>query len=247
MKNALEIAKSLLEVLKSGLIVFVLLAIVLMPGVVNSSLAAIGIREFDLWGLKGNTSLAQVAQDLAGQRQINQGLAREVEHLRELLAATAGVGGNGTLGAVRPPTAPPSIPTVTQALADSARVIDAARTAGAAAQRTLDSNAERIAAAQQSLPVGGQWAVVFGADATAEEARREIERARRAGFDTASIFFRQNWFRSAVVFPDRAAAQGALARVQALGRTAQGAYVVRMETWCGAPRPSEADVMACPT
>ncbi|MBP0445827.1 TIR domain-containing protein [Roseomonas sp. SSH11] len=83
--------------------------------------------------------------------------------------------------------------------------------------------------APSSVPV---TLVVFGADSSVAAARPEVERAKQAGFTGAMIYRREGSYRSVVEFPTEQSANEALPRIQALGRTASGAYVRQLSAWC---------------
>lgn len=86
----------------------------------------------------------------------------------------------------------------------------------------------------------------FGADATEEEARAELNRAKAAGFDTARTYLRQRYYRSVVEFPSREAAAAQLERIRALSPPARGAYLVSLASWCPDPDRRTEALVVCP-
>ncbi|WP_207538270.1 TIR domain-containing protein [Sabulicella rubraurantiaca] len=74
--------------------------------------------------------------------------------------------------------------------------------------------------------------VVFGSDNSLSAARPEVERARGAGFPSATIYRREGLYRSVIEFPTQQAANEALARARALSRSASDAYVRQVAAWC---------------
>jgi hypothetical protein len=87
--------------------------------------------------------------------------------------------------------------------------------------------------------------VVFGVDSTADEALQQVERARRAGFSTARIYWRQGVYRSVVEFPTEGSATEALSRIQTLSPTLSGAYVRKLADWCPNRARNSAGVTEC--
>lgn len=80
----------------------------------------------------------------------------------------------------------------------------------------------------QASPAPG-WVVVAGADRNLDAARDEEGKLEAASFE-ARLFYRDNWYRTAAIFPSEAEAREAAPRVaEIMGRTP---YVRNLATWC---------------
>jgi peptidoglycan hydrolase-like protein with peptidoglycan-binding domain len=81
--------------------------------------------------------------------------------------------------------------------------------------------------------------VVFGADRTLADARKEVARAATAGFSDAEIVFREGWYRSVARFATAEAQARGLAELRALSLSSQNAYARSLSAWC--PNPQRDD------
>jgi hypothetical protein len=265
-KELIDIGRSAFDLLKNLLIAALIVCFFFFPSLINRTLADIGVSEFDLFGLKGKTSLAEVAQQLDDQRQANklletrlaesdrtlQAINGERDALRDkLLEANSRI---DELARAVPGTAvgrivvPPDTEKnrlVTDLLEANAAALASARAVQQETTDTLRANAAAISSAQTAVAQpGSRWGIVFGADTTAEQARFEVAKAVKAGFN-ARIYQRQRWFRSVAEFNSREAAASRLADVRGLSPTAKDAVIVDLSTWC--PRQTEvgSGVIAC--
>lgn len=74
------------------------------------------------------------------------------------------------------------------------------------------------------------WGVVFGGDATLDEARHETTvTAQKMGIGNSTVFRRAGSFRSVKVFVSKADAEDALGKARALRPSS---YMVNMANWC---------------
>jgi hypothetical protein len=81
------------------------------------------------------------------------------------------------------------------------------------------------------------WIIVVGGDKTINDARDEIEKAKRAGY-SATLYLKQDWYRTTVgPFPTKSDAERANIAVSATLRN--GAYVVNLQTWCPKQSPKD--------
>jgi hypothetical protein len=124
-------------------------------------------------------------------------------------------------------------------------VISAAEAAQANAGQTLAANAAQIGAAQQATASSGSWAVVFGADTTADAAKQEIDRAQAKKFEEVKLYLRQDWYLSVIEFPTREAAIAALPQIKNLSRYSGGAYIVNLSNWCPSSTQGSDNVLVC--
>ena len=243
-KDAVELWRSVFELLKSVALVFALVALFVFPQLVHRALTGIGVAEFDLWGFKGKTALAKVATDLQEARvvqaELSQKLARSDSELRRLAVE------NGDLRrrqqAARPPgdkapasqySAPPSDAGVLALLTQNSDALKRATDFRAQADKALSQNAAIISSAKEVTAKGDQrWIVIFGSDVSEDAALTELRRATSQGFDDAFVCLKRGRYRAVVEFGSLEAATQALPQIRALSDTAKEAYVVNLSVWC---------------
>lgn len=85
------------------------------------------------------------------------------------------------------------------------------------------------------VAISGPWVVVMGADKELASAEDELNRASNAGFASAKILRRGDWYRTVVPFTTRAEASSALEQITDLRA---GSYIRHLDTWCPQPEPS---------
>ncbi len=131
-KDAVELGQSILNFIKNVAVTGLIVMVLIWPAQLATVLRGIGIQEFEFMGLKGNTALVDLEQQLRDQKSVSQELERQLQSSAELLeqvragraqpaipAAGADVGGapgggsaTGTTGATgalpAPPPPPPS-------------------------------------------------------------------------------------------------------------------------------------------
>ena len=81
------------------------------------------------------------------------------------------------------------------------------------------------------------WIIVVGGDKPINDARDEIERAKRAGY-SPTLYLKQGWYRTTVgPFPTQSDAERTNIAVRATLRN--GAYVVNLKSWCTKQSPKD--------
>jgi hypothetical protein len=257
-KDVVDLWKSIFELAKGVLIAALIVLFVAVPSLINEGLAAIGIKEFDLWGLKGSTALVKVADQLQDQKQVNVTLAERLQQTTDLLDRVTKERDENAQrlkqisernpGIVQPGTvAVPSDTKVQEVVAANNGAIRAADVTQTQTAQTLTTVAQTLAAAQSTAaPTTGLWGVVFGADSTEQAGKPELERAKKAGLSPVRLYLRQNWYRSVVEFPSQESARAALGMIRGLSTGAQKAYVVPITTWCPNRMQRSVDLIECP-
>ncbi|PWR03292.1 hypothetical protein DKT77_07445 [Meridianimarinicoccus roseus] len=100
-------------------------------------------------------------------------------------------------------------------------------------------------------PVPGQagepWVVIAGTERDLDSQRNELDALRRAGFGDAVILNSGGWYQTAVIYPDRAAADAALPRIAEVVGAGRGAYVRALDVICRDPAEVAGvpDLLAC--
>ena len=246
-RETVDLWKSVFDLVRAAAITALILIFLAKPVWINHGLAAIGVTEFDLWGLKGKTTIVEVTETAKDQlaqiatmkdqlqrtADLLQVVTKERDELKARAQSTAGL--------------PPPIPAsqIQQTLKASLDAVASATKAADATNQVLRSNATTIAAAQTAVAdEGSGWVVLFGSDASESEARNEAARARIAGF-APRIYHYRNRYRSAVWFAQLTAARAALSTIQGLSSTASDAYIASIATWCPQSRQTKPDVWEC--
>jgi hypothetical protein len=206
---------------------------------INRGLEGLGITEFDLWGLKGKTSLVEVAEAAKEQQAELFSVKQRLQQTTEILGAVTKerdeLKSRAANGIGSAPLA--SAATVSSAVtANEAAVSSADKSASLVAQ-VLRTNASTIAAAQSAVSDSSAgWLVLFGSDATEADAQHELDRAKPLNLDTR-MYYNRNRYRSAVWFSQLQDARSSLSAIQKLSSTASQAYATSLATWCPRPAP----------
>jgi hypothetical protein len=238
-KETVDLWKSIFDLARA----FVLTAFIVMffaaPGLINRGLSGLGITEFDLWGLKGKTSLVEVAEAAKEQQLELASVKQQLQKTTDILNAVTKERDDLKTRVANGTSASPSASAATISSvvsANEAALSSAANSASQVAQ-VLRANASTIAAAQSAVSDSSAgWLVLFGSDATEADARHETDRAKSLNVATR-IYYNGNRYRSAVWFSQLQDARGILPQIQQLSATASESYIVSLATWC--PHPSQ--------
>ena len=247
-RDTVDLWKSVFDLLRAVSITALIFVFLVKPVWINHGLAAIGVTEFDLWGLKGKTTIVEVAATASEQAAAIATMKGQIETNAKLLDAVTKERDEWKARAqasAAPPPATTPIAEIQQALTASRMAVASAVKTADATSQVLCSNAATIAAAQSAVSDEGLgWVVLFGSDASEQDARNETAKAKAAGF-TPRIYHNRGRYRSAVWFSQLPAARSALPAIQALSPTASGAYVQGVASWCPQARQTKADVWEC--
>jgi hypothetical protein len=238
-KDVVDLWKSIFELAKGVLIAALIVLFVAVPSLINEGLAAIGIKEFDLWGV--NVTLAERLQQTTDLLdRVTKERDENAQRLKQISERNPGIVQPGTV-------AVPSDTKVQEVVAANNGAIRAADVTQTQTAQTLTTVAQTLAAAQSTAaPTTGLWGVVFGADSTEQAGKPELERAKKAGLSPVRLYLRQNWYRSVVEFPSQESARAALGMIRGLSTGAQKAYVVPITTWCPNRMQRSVDLIECP-
>ena len=95
---------------------------------------------------------------------------------------------------------------------------------------TIASNASLVEKAQTALNSNAVWGVVFSGDTTLDAAKYEVTViAPKLGIPNASVYFRQNSYRSVSVVESKTQAEQVLTKAK---QRRDDAYIVNLATWC---------------
>jgi hypothetical protein len=84
------------------------------------------------------------------------------------------------------------------------------------------------------------WAIIFGGDPTHEAALDEVQRAKEGGYSPqqVQVFYRENSFRTVIIFKSREDASSALSKARQLSFN-KDAYLVNLDSWCPSREPTQ--------
>jgi hypothetical protein len=133
--------------------------------------------------------------------------------------------------------------------AELARDLEMAAQVAQSTSQQLGDALEKVSplakkAAVVTGPATGEWAVIFGGDATLDGARWEVERAAEKlepDRERLAIFLRDGSYRSVARYDTKEEATDALERFKKLRASA---YVIPLGQWCG-KRTRDGDVFRC--
>jgi hypothetical protein len=252
-KDTVDLGRSVFDLAKNLALVAFIVVLLVWPSQIDRILRAVGIDEFEIFGLKGKTSLVSVAQQLRDQElastTLRQQLANNIQLLNvvegerdKLVTRFAELTGTGKV--LSTPAAEDSAPLVRQAIDHAKAAIGSADSVSQGTKEVLSDNSSAITSAQDAVGGSGGWAIVYSADTTEAAASPEIERVRKA-VGSPQLYLRQGWFRGTLPFPSRAAAQAKLSVVRGLSPNYKDAYIINLNTWCPSPTRTTSGVLDC--
>ena len=241
-KNSVEFAQNVLNLLKSCVVPLLFVTILIWPGTFEWILSRFGIHEWEFGGFKGKTTLIDVAQRLRDQEDISRDLTTRLETARALLARAGDERPSGS----PPPNSSTGYPEeIRKFLAATQLALARSSSTQEATSATLTMVAPAVIAAQSALHGAGGWAIVFSGDTTSADADKELEAVRQLGIGSPQLYLRQKWYRGIVTFATQTAAQRNLAKVQNLGGHFKNAYVVNLSSWCPVAVQTSPTVTEC--
>jgi len=97
-------------------------------------------------------------------------------------------------------------------------------------QSTVDQYQTALQRAQELETLSDKWIITVGGDKDPNDAKGEMERARRAGY-SPTLYLKDGWYRTTIgPFPTQADADRTNIAVRATLRN--DAYVVNLKSWC---------------
>lgn len=231
MREYLETAKSLFDVVKQLLIIAILVSLVLFPSFIGHTLERMGIQEADIWGVKWKRNFVNTDKTLVATQAENGALIQKLQRANDTLAAL--VDSQGGSASPREAGARPAIVEEAKRVVEqNTEALTRAKDVAQSAQQTIVANSPLIARAQELGIVGAsQFGIVVGSDVTEAAARDELKRAQAAKLDPVKIFHRGGWYATVVIFPDRDAATSNLLTVQDKIKKPD-AFIVDLSNWC---------------
>ena len=107
---------------------------------------------------------------------------------------------------------------------------------------TKDQFQPALQRAQELETLTDKWIIAVGGDKDSNDAKAEIERAKRAGY-SPTLYLKDGWFRTTIgPFPTQTDAERANIAVRATLRN--DAYVVNLKSWCPVQSP-KGDYVEC--
>lgn len=128
---------------------------------------------------------------------------------------------------------------------DAKDILESVNSALTEQQRTAlkDQIQPALQRAKDLEKLSDAWVIVVGGDKPINDAKDEVERAKRAGY-SPTLYLKQGWYRTTVgPFPTQSDADRENIAVRATLRN--GAYVVNLKSWCTKPSPKDGYV-ECP-
>jgi hypothetical protein len=251
MKEQLDLAKTVFELFKQVLVAVILFLLVFYPASIGGALDRMGITEGDMWGLKWKKELkktddalqqSQADKDRLAERLklANQTIKDQGEVVDELQSGPGGAGSQPTEKVAK------VIESAKKIVDQNQTALSATQQSTQAIQRTIVSNSQLVARAQENEPqASSAWVILTGSDPLEADAVVEAQRAKAAGFAGVKVIHNRGAYRTGIIYPERQAAAAALDDVKA--KTRDDAYIVSMEKWCPSRRDVRPDLIECGT
>jgi hypothetical protein len=226
--------KTSLDMIRQVLIVLVLALFILWPTALKSSLAELGFKKVNIAGAE--LEIAQNASEKTGDAVQRLGeTTKNIDSVKEQLKSLAERTDNPEIKSEIV-----KLDSTLQQSLDTTKNAEQKLNASLSAQTSIIQNA-----APQDVAASGPWGIVVSADKKIDpDARDEVEKAKRAGFDNAKIYNHQNWYRTVVEFSNFAEAQAALPQLRAIPNHGS-AYLVNMGKWCPTRKDEGNGVLLC--
>jgi hypothetical protein len=198
---------------------FLALLLLSFPGTFYGVLTSAGFEEGSLVGFKWKSKLVESDGALKEARSTMADLKSQLEKTSQALADA------------QTRLNDPSLDETVAKLEEENKKLTAASDAvEVSISKTIASNASLVERAQTAVSANAVWGVVFSGDATLDAARYEVTVvAPKLGIPNASLYFRQNSYRSVSVVESRAQAEQVLAKAK---QRRADAYIVNLSTWC---------------
>lgn len=212
--------KDVVALLRDAALLFLALLLLGWPEQFNATLVRAGFESGSIVGLQWKAKVSQQDKEIVAAQATIADLKAQNAKLEKALEEA------------RPKIADVDLKgRITELENINEVVLPAASLVQGALQKSITANAEFVRQYQVSGNAPAEnWAVVFGGDATLEEAKHETEVvAVKLGIEDARIYYRQGSFRSVVVAIDRVQANQFLG---VLKKPRGDAYIVNMSTWC---------------
>jgi biopolymer transport protein ExbB/TolQ len=166
MREYLETAKSLFDVIKQLLIIAILVSLVLFPSFIGHTLERMGIQEADIWGVKWKRNFVNTDRALVETQAENGALIQKLQRANDTLAALAD--SEGESASPREAGArPPIVEEAKRVVEQNTEALNRAKDVAQSAQKTIVANSPLISRAQELGYAGtSQFGIVVGSDVT---------------------------------------------------------------------------------
>jgi len=212
-------SKEVFVFLRNLFVVFVLLTLFFRPDMIRDKLNRLGVTRGTVAGMEFETGLNATDAALKETRMSNSALRAELDSSNNLLLRTR--------AHISDPDLKRAIDTANVVIAG---LLAASRKSEGAVTQTIRKNAQLVTEAQANVNGGGQWGVVFGADALLKDALYEQNTvAPKIKLKQVKIFLRDGYYRSVAIAESRAEAEEMLVKAK---QRRPDAYIVTMSTWC---------------
>ena len=249
MKETLELLKSVLDVVKQLAFVTFVAVLVTWPSGIGALFAKVGITEGDILDFKWKSNLkatdAELQQAQIDKDQLTSQLRLPNDTIRKQNELIVSINTH--------PSSAATSERVDSAVSAAKSTIDQnhaailmAQANSQIAQQTIVQNSSLVAStAANAGEASSQWIVLAGSDTTEAAATPEVDRAVKAGFMNAKIFYNRGVYRTAIIYPDRQTAGAALPTVK--DRMRQDAYLVGLNKWCPNQKETRPGFIDCGT
>lgn len=221
----ITISKDVVTVAREVLLLLLVLLLLIWPEIINGRLQDAGFTKADMMGLHWEKQVEAAAAQTGEARQRVEAVEQRIDSVRSGLEAIS--------SRATDPEMKKEVERLTSVLDSSLQSMQGAELdlrKGQRIQERLLLKAPSAMGLDDAAGSTGSWAIVISGDRKLDEARFEMDRARKLGYNATSLFNQGKWIRTIIEYPDREAAQDALQGVRE--RVRQTAYVIDLSTWC---------------
>lgn len=216
----ISVGKDTVSLLRDASLFVLAVLLIIFPTRLNSILVSAGFEEGSVVGFKWKKSLVVSDAALKEAQATITALQQKNDQITKALVETQTKLNDPALKA-----------NILKLEEENKRLNASTQAVQASVSNTIDSNATLVDRALSTTDV--RWGVVFGGDPRLKDAEYETKViAPQLGIPNASIFFRQNSFRSVSRVKNQELAKEVLRKAQ---QRRQDAYIVDMNKWCLAP------------
>lgn len=222
------------DLIRQVLIVLVVVLFLRWPTVLKSSFAALGIESANIAGWQFN--FARKSSENTGDAIQRLGEASKTLASAQEQAESLAKRADMPLG-------------IKDALKKLTKTLEQSSDTTKNAEQNLNASLSVQTSIIQNVPPqevaeSGPWGIVISADKSDPDAKDEVAKARRNGFEKVRIYDRQDWLRTVVEFSNFTEAQAALPQLKSIPNHGS-AYLVNMAKWCATSKDRGDGVLQC--
>jgi len=218
-KDGLGGTKDALGLVRELIVIAVLLLLLMYPQAINDRLVKAGFTKADIAGFTWEKAQKALEQTGEASQQV-EAVTKKLLSVRESVDQLSQQSGDPQIRR----SAEVLKTDLTQSL-QTTRNTEQDLKASLAVQETILQSAQ-----PEGMQETGPWGIVISADKGVPEAQFDANRARSLGYGSVTVYYRKNWFRPVVEFPNLVEAQAALPRLRSEIRSSS--YLVNMAKWC---------------